>query len=124
MPVSVSAVQDTVRELEERIGPLYDLAALATYCQVGQPQLRRALERAGAPIISIGRKQLVPREIAEKALGFDFAEVLLEINRHERWMQQHEVGANGQRKTAAEYAEEMSAIARQALRRPSEVGEG
>ena len=113
--MGMPAVEQAVRELEERIGPLYDLAALARYCQVRRPQLRRVLERAGVPVIEVGRKQLVSRELAEQALGLDFAEVLLEIRRNEEWMRHQESDADGRRKTVGQYADEMGAIAHRAL---------
>ena len=108
--------EKTVQELEERIGPLYDLAALAGYCQVGRPVLRRALQRAGVPVIEVGRKQLVPREIADKALGLDFAEVILEIYRNQEWIRRQEYAGDGRRLTVGEYAEKMSRMARRALK--------
>jgi hypothetical protein len=113
--VSTPAVDESIQELEDRFGPLYDLAVLARYCQVRRSQLRRALESAGVPIIEVGRKQLVPQELAEKALGLDFAEVLLEIHRNEQWMRRQELDARGRRKTTREYAKEMGNLAREAL---------
>jgi hypothetical protein len=106
----------TVQELEERVGHLYDLAELAKFCRVRRPQMRTALERAGVPIIQVERKQLVPQELAAKALGLDFAELLVEVHRNEQWMTRQETDAGGRRKTVAEYAEEMSALVRQAIR--------
>jgi hypothetical protein len=113
--VTTPAVAQSIQELEDRFGPLYDLGVLARYCQVRRSQLRRALESAGVPIIEVGRKQLVSQELAEQALGLDFAEVLLEIHRNERWMRRQEFDANGRRKTTREYAEEMGALAREGL---------
>lgn len=113
--MGIPPVEQAVEELEERIGHLHDLDALARYCQVSRRQLRRALERAGVPVIEVGRKQLVQRGLAEQALGLDFAELLLEIRRNEAWMRQREFDADGRQKTASEYAEQMSAIAIRAL---------
>ena len=115
--MSVPVVEQTIRELEERFGSLYDLAALAKYCQVGRAQLRHVLERGGVPTIEVGPRQLVPRELAERALGLDLAEVLVEIHRNEQWMRQQEFAPDGRRKAVREYAEEMDGMARDALNR-------
>jgi hypothetical protein len=105
-----------VRDLEQRIGQLYDLDELANFLHVGRRAMRRTLQQEGVSIIELGRKQLVQRELAEKALGLDFAELQLDLHRNEAWMREREIHADGRRKSVAEYADEMSATARQVLR--------
>lgn len=121
--VGVLAREQAVLELEERLGALYDLAALARYCQVSRPQLRHALEQDGVPIIEVGRKQLVPRVLAERALGLDLAETLMEIHRNEQWMLRRELRRDGRRRSVHDYAEEMDAIVARALDSASESDE-
>ncbi len=107
--------QDTLNQLHERFGDLYDLAALARFCGVSSRAMRQGLERAGVPILTFGRKSAVVRELADRALGFDRSEVALEIQRNEAAMRQREFRPDGTRKTVAEFAAESSAQAREAL---------
>ena len=113
--MSAPTAEQTVQELEQRMGPLCDLAGLAKYCQVSRVQLRHILERDGVPIIDVGRKQLVPRDLAEKTLGLDHAETLMEIHRNAEWMRERELTTGGRRKTVREYADEMDVLAANAL---------
>ena len=111
----VTSRQDTARDLEERFGALYDVAALARFCGVSSRTLRRALEEAGVPVLTVGRKRAVVRELAERALGLDRAEVALEIERNESAMRQLEQDPDGTRKPVGEFAAESAARARAAL---------
>lgn len=109
------SAHDTTRELDGRFGGIYDLGALARFCGVSNRTLRRALEQAGVPVLTIGRKQAVVRELAERALGLDRAEVALEIERNDTAMRRLEHRPDGTRKTVAEFAAESSVRARAAL---------
>lgn len=110
------AAEATGRDLEERFGAVYDVAALAKFCGLSSRALREALERAGVPVLEIGRKRIVVKELADQALGFDRAELALEIKRNEEAMRRLEYRPDGTRKTVAEYAAQTGAIARRALR--------
>jgi hypothetical protein len=112
--MAISA-RDTARELDERFGGLYDLGALARFCGVSSRTLRRSLEEAGVPVLTVGRKHAVVRQLAERALGLDRAEVGLEIQRNEAAMRGLERRPDGTLKPVGEYAAESSARARAAL---------
>ena len=105
----------TGRDLEERFGGVYDVAALARFCGPSRRALREALKRAGVPVLEIGRKRIVVRELADRALGLDRAELAIEIKRNEESMRRLEHRPDGSRKTVAEYAAETGAMGRQAL---------
>lgn len=119
--MNMSAIDQTAQNLEDRIGRLYDLGALAEFFHVSRRALRRRFQQEGIPVIEVGRKHLVQQELVDKALGLDFAELLLELRRNEAWMRERELHADGRRKTVVEYAQEMSAVARQALQATAEA---
>jgi hypothetical protein len=110
-----TASSDTTRDLQERFGGVYDLGALAQFCGVTTRTLRQSLERAGVPVLNVGRKQAVVRELAERALGLDRADVALEMARNEDAMRRLEWRADGSRRSVAEFASSSSERARAAL---------
>ena len=106
----------TTQELEERFGAVYDLAALAKFVGVSSRSLRETLEGSGVPVLEIGRKRIVVKELADRVLGLDRAEWAIETKRNEEAMRRLEYRADGTRKTVAEYAAESSARVREALK--------
>jgi hypothetical protein len=115
MAASSDATNATRRDLEQRFGGVYDLSALAQFCGVSTRAIHQALEEAGVPVLTIGRKRAVLRELADKALGLDRAEVVLEIKRNEEAVRALELHPDGTRKSVAQFAAETSAMAREAL---------
>jgi hypothetical protein len=93
-----------VRDLKERFGAFYELGALSRSIGVSQKVLEAALEEAGVPMVTVGRKRAVVRELADRALGLDRAEVALEIKRNADAMRRAECRTDGTRKTVAEFA--------------------
>ncbi len=107
--------EQTAQDLQRRFGSMYDLATLARFCGVKASALREQLEQSGVPVLDIGRKRIVVRELADRVLGLDIAETFMEIKQNEEAMRRLEYLEDGTRKTVAEYAEESSARVREAI---------
>jgi hypothetical protein len=107
--MAVDTSNETLADLERRLGSLYDLTGLAKFCRVSRRGLRLALEEAGVPLIRVGRKELVVKEHADRALGLREAAVALDSLRDEEAMDRREYRPDGTRKTVQEFAAESDA---------------
>ncbi len=76
------------------------------------------------PVLEIGRRRIVVRELADRVLGLDLAEAMIEIKQNEEAMRRLEYREDGTRKTVAEFAEESSARVRRALEEHRQRGAG